>query len=149
MTNRPIRKILTIGKDNYDVLYKSRITGNIDTFDELRRGKWAKEDKGLQPAYAEPFALRRRHTKEYAEKLKLIVDEDEWVKDRCPRCFRLKVTTLAQGREKWELGNNYPVLYARVDFGGDRIPRIRKTSKYCECCNSTYVAKEVKVARWS
>jgi len=148
MTNNEIRRQILIGRDTFDVIYKSLITGNLGTFDELRKGRWSDQDTQITPKTAEPFALRRRHTKETAAKLRLIIDESGFSKARCPRCYYLKKVDLGNGRIGFSLGNNYPVNSAKVDFGGNRQPRRRETSKYCECCDNTYVAEKIKVARY-
>lgn len=144
MASKDIRKTLKIGKKNYDVIYRSHITGNLGTFEELSKGKFSELDKGIKPKQVTPRVLRERTS----IKKRLIVDSIGLYKERCPRCYSIKITEFANKRESWELGNNFPVSSSKVDFGGNRIPRRRETSKYCESCDSVYVKEKVVVAKY-
>lgn len=167
MKNKSIRQKVTIGNDNYDVIYKSRITGILGTVDELRKGsrlrdqlleslrlrkKFINPDEHIAENDLEPVALRRRHTKAKAKTLKLIVDPDGNQKERCPRCFFLNVIEETNGRERWTLGPNYPVISSKVDYGVSggikRMFRTHETSKYCDCCDTVYVAGKMEVPRY-
>ena len=166
MKNKSIRQQVQIGKDNYDVIYKSRITGTLGTFDELRKGSRLKEqrlealrsrkkfvnpDEHITEKDLEPTALRRRHTKAKAKTFKLIVDPDGIYSPRCPRCFYLNVQSTT-GRESFTLGPNYPVRIAKVDFGRskgiERLFRTLTVARYCESCETVYVAGKMEVPRY-
>lgn len=148
MTNKDVREQITIGGDNYDCVYRSRITGKCATWYDLSTGRFDSKkeidlrDKGhITPKDIKLVALRKRTKK----KEKLIVDNEGWEKERCPRCFFAIVEEHPNKRISYSLGNNYPVLSSKVDYGTGRTIRYQETSKYCECCDTTYVAAKVVV----
>lgn len=142
MANKEIRTKVTIGKTNYDVMYKSLFTGNVGTAEDLLKGKYHEEDK---KSPIEPVALRERTAK---HDRRLILDPDGWEKPRCPYCFNIKITEYANKRDTWELGKNIPVNSAKVDFGISRNPRRREVAKYCDSCDRVFVKEKVVVAKY-
>ena len=137
---------IKIGKITYDVIYRSGITGNLSTFEDLQKGKIHPDDFRISPKSVFPEALRERTQK---NDRRLIVDETGLEKERCGYCNYVKITEFANKRETWELGNSYPVLSSKVDFGISRYPRRRETSKYCDSCDRTYVKEKVVVAKYA
>ena len=135
-----------IGTITYDVIYRSGITGNRGTFEELGKGKIHPDDFRINPKSVIPEVLRERTGK---NDRRLIIDETGLEKPRCPYCYFVKITEFANKRTSWELGNNYPVLSSKVDFGISRYPRRRETSKYCDSCDRTFVKEKVVVAKYA
>ena len=146
MASKDIKTNVKIGMITYDVIYRSRITGNLGTFEELEKGKIHPDDFRISPKSVTPEVLRERTQK---NDRRLIIDEIGLEKPRCPYCNYVKITEFPNKRESWELGNNYPVLSSKVDFGTSRYPRRRETSKYCDSCDRTYVKEKVVVAKYA
>ena len=148
MRPKDVRKQVKIGNVNYDILFKSHITGNLGTYEELRKGKFHDEDIGLSPSQTEIAVLRERTAKQ-DRRLIVYKEHESDKKERCPYCHYARVVLHANGRQTIELGNPYIVLSSVVDRGSNRKPRRVETSKYCESCERTFVKEKVVVARYA
>lgn len=146
MTKESVKEWVEIEGIRYDCIYQSGITGKRATWQDLVTGRFDsarpldQKDKGhITPDNILLIAFRKR-TK---IKQKLIIND--WNKPRCPRCFWAQIEEYANKRIRYSLGNNYPTASAKVDYGSTRTVRYQETSRYCECCNTTYVKKEMVV----